>query len=346
MSYLLSELAERLGLEFLGDDVEITGVNTLDKAGPGELSFLVNPKYAAQLETTGASCILTDRTHAESVDCALISANVYMDLARILHVFARPHGCFKGISELAYIHPDAQVDPSATVYPFAFVGENAKVGEDCVIFSGCYVGEDAILEKGCILYPNAVVMGQCVLRENVILQPGAVIGGDGYGYAQTPAGHMKIPQIGRVELGGNVEIGSNSAIDRAALDVTRVGEGTKIDNLVQVAHNVEIGQHCLIISQVGIAGSTKVGNGVILAGQVGVADNVSIGDNVQVAAQSGIAGNVAEGAKLMGSPAIPVKQYMRAGGVCLPRLPELFKRVKQLERELEQLKAVSGENDG
>lgn len=341
----LSALAERLGLEYSGADIDITGVNTLDKAGPDEISFLVNPKYQHLLETTKAGCVLTSGPYAGKARSALVSDNVYMDLAKVVNIFAEPQGCLTGVSELAFIHPEAAVDDSATVYPFAFIGAGAEVGADTVVFSGAYVGEGTSIGCGCILYPNAVVMGGLTVGDKVILQPGAVVGGDGYGYAQTPAGHMKIPQIGSVVVENDVEIGSNTAIDRAALDTTRIGRGTKIDNLVQIGHNVEIGEHCLVIGQVGIGGSTVVGNGVILAGQVGVADNADIGDNVMVGAQSGIAGKVAPDQKLAGTPAMPAGTFLKAAGVCFPKLPDLFKRVKKLEKELASLKQDSEQDN-
>lgn len=344
---MLSALAEKLGLDHTGADFEVSGVNTLDKAGPSEISFLVNPKYSKQLDTTKAGCVLTSGPYVDRVECALVSSNVYMDLAKVVDAFAEPQGCFSGISELAYVHPQAHVSESATVYPFAFVGENATIGDSTTVFAGCYIGEKSHVGSGCILYPNAVVMGGITLGDNVILQPGAVIGGDGYGFAQTPAGHMKIPQIGNVEIGDDVEVGSNSAIDRAALDTTRIMRGTKIDNLVQIGHNVQVGEHCLIIGQTGIGGSTVLGNGVVLAGQVGVADNAEIGDGVMVGAQSGLAGKIKPGSKLAGSPVMPAGTFLKAAGVCFPKLPDLFKRVKKLEKELAAVKeaAIDGDAD-
>ena len=344
MKIKLSALAEKLGLDHTGDDMEITGVNTLEKAGPEDISFLVNPKYAQLLDTTRAGCVLTSGPYADRVARALVSSNVYMDLATVVNLFAKPQGCLQGVSEFAYVHPEAMVDASATVYPFAFIGARAVVGARSVVFPGCYVGEDSAVGTDCLLYPNAVVMGEVRLGDNVILQPGAVLGGDGYGYAQTPLGHMKIPQIGTVVVEDGVEIGSNTAIDRAALDTTRIGRGTKIDNLVQIGHNVQVGEHCLIIGQVGIGGSTKVGNHVVLAGQVGVADNADIGDGAMIAAQSGLAGKVEPGSKLAGSPVMPAATYLKAAGSCMPRLPELFRRVKALEKELNAVKAAV--NDG
>jgi UDP-3-O-[3-hydroxymyristoyl] glucosamine N-acyltransferase len=345
MNIRLSALAEKLGLEYTGEDRDITGVSTLDKAQADEMSFLVNPKYASQLETTGAGCVLTSAPYVEKLDCALVSSNVYMDLAKVVNLFAQPQGCLEGVSELAYVHPDADIADDAVIYPFAFVGADAVVGPGCVLFAGCYLGEKSRLGSKCIMYPNSVVMGGITLGNNVILQPGAVLGGDGFGYAQTPTGHMKIPQIGTLDVADNVEIGANSAIDRAALDSTRIGAGTKIDNLVQIGHNVQIGEHCLIVGQVGIGGSTQVGNGVVLAGQVGVADNVDIGDDVVIGAQGGVSGKVASGSVLMGTPAMPAGTYRKAAGVCLPKLPDLFKRVRKLEKELKAVKDAAGSDD-
>lgn len=341
----LSALAEQLGLEFTGDNVAISGVSTLDKAGPDQISFLVNPKYASQLETTKAGCVLTSGQYVEKVDSALVSENVYMDLAKVVEIFADPQGCLEGQSELAFVHPNASVPDDVTIYPFAFVGADASIGSGTTIFSGCYIGEGTVIGENCLLYPNCVVMGGLTVGSNVILQPGAVLGGDGYGYAQTPAGHMKIPQIGTVEVADNVEIGSNTAIDRAALDSTTIGSGTKIDNLVQIGHNVQVGEHCLIIGQVGIGGSSKVGNGVILAGQAGVADNADIGDGAMVSGQAGIAGTIPPGAKLGGSPAMDAVTFLKASKVCMPKLPELFKRVKRLEKELEAVKSAAEKDE-
>ncbi|MFH1915297.1 MAG: UDP-3-O-(3-hydroxymyristoyl)glucosamine N-acyltransferase [Pseudomonadota bacterium] len=341
MKIKLSALAEKLGLDHTGDDMEIAGVNTLEKAGPDEISFLVNPKYAHLLDSTRAGCVLTSGPYSDQVARALVSANVYMDLSKVVNIFAIPQGCLSGSSELAFIHPEARVDASATVYPFVFIGARAEIGANSKLFPGCYVGEDSVVGSDCLLYPSAVVMGGVTLGDNVILQPGAVVGGDGYGYAQTPLGHMKIPQIGTVVVEDNVEIGSNTAIDRAALDTTRIGRGTKIDNLVQIGHNVQVGENCLIIGQVGIGGSTRVGDNVILAGQVGVADNADIGDGAMIGAQSGVSGKIEGGSRLAGSPVMPATTFLKAAGACMPRLPELFRRVKALERELKAVRAAA-----
>ncbi|MBN2141281.1 MAG: UDP-3-O-(3-hydroxymyristoyl)glucosamine N-acyltransferase [Desulfovibrionaceae bacterium] len=344
---LLSELAARFGLTLKGGDKEIDGVNVLEKAGPSELSFFINPRYAHLLDSTEAGAVLVGEAHAALVPTALVSANVYLDLARLVSVFAKPKGDFSGISELAFVHDQAEVSDRATVYPFAYIGARCVLGPGVVVFPGCYVGEDCVLGEDCLLYPNVVLMSGTRLGRNVIIQPGAVIGGDGFGFAQGPAGHVKIPQVGVVEIGDDVEIGANSAVDRASLDVTRIGPGTKMDNLVQVAHNVRVGANCLLIAQCGIAGSSRLGDNVVVAGQAGIKDNVTLGDNVMVAAQAGVGKDLADGSLVGGTPAMEHMVFLKSSAA-LSRLPELIRRVGRLEKEIERLSgtAADGEEHG
>jgi UDP-3-O-[3-hydroxymyristoyl] glucosamine N-acyltransferase len=334
MAIRLSELAAQLGLRRIGPDKDIAGVATLAKAGPDQVAFLSNPRFAGLLASSRAGCVLTDERHAGLVACALVSANVEYDWARLVQrFFARAQGGLAGISPQAFVHPEARLDPTAAVYPFAYIGPRAVLGSGCAVFPGCYVGEDCVLGSGCTLYPNVTLMAGTRLGDNVTVQPGAVLGGDGFGFAQGPAGHLKKPQLGCVEIASDVEIGANTTIDRASLDATRVGQGSKIDNLVQIAHNVEIGRHCLIVSQAGIAGSTALGHGVVLAGQVGIVDNVTIGDGVMAGAQAGINRDLKPGARVGGSPCREYEEYLKISA-SLPRLPELLRRVRRLEKLL------------
>lgn len=335
---LLSELAGLLGLKISGVDKEINGLNTLELAGPEELSFLANAKYENMLSSTKAGAVVLEEKYADHVESAIISENPYMDLAKAMHVFSRPQGCLDGVHELAFIHDEAEVDDSATVYPFAFIGRGAKVGPNCKVFSGVYIGEDSVIGPGCILYPNCSIMAETNIGTGVIIQPGAVIGGDGFGYAQVSGKHMKIPQIGTVELQDQVEIGANTCIDRAALDVTRVGSGTKIDNLVQIAHNVTIGEDCLIISQCGVAGSTKLGNNVILAAQAGLVDNIKIGDGAVIGAQAGVMNDIPAGFMGAGSPIQEKGKFLRSS-VYLKKLPDMGKKLTALEKRIKVLEA-------
>ncbi len=338
---LLSQVAGKVGLTFTGHDIDISGVNTLAKAGPGDVAPLLSRKYLPQLAQTRAGVILCEEKHAQPERSCLISSNPKLDWARVVTLFAKPQGCLTGVSPQAYIHPEAQLAETVTVYPFAFVGARARIGAGGTLFPGVYVGEDCEIGPGATLYPNAVLMAGTVLGSGVTVHAGTVVGSDGYGYAQGPQGHVKIPQVGNVVIGSDVEIGANTAIDRAALESTRIGDGTKIDNLVQIAHNVETGRHCLIISQVGIAGSTKLGNGVVLAGQVGLRDNITLSDGVQVAAQSGVGTDLPPGYIAGGSPSMDAATYLKVS-LSLPKLPELMRRVRRLEKAAEAKEQESG----
>ena len=337
--YKLSALAAALGLTIRGGqgvDPEITGINTLDDAVPGELSFLANPKYTHKLATTRATAVIVSPEHADQVPCALVSPTPYQDFGRALALFAVRQGSFAGISEQAFIHPDACLGKDVTVYPFVYVGPEAHIGDGSTLFPGVYVGERCQIGARCTLYPNAVLMAGTVLGDSCILHPGVVLGAEGFGFTRTPAGIQKIPQTGSVRLGDRVEVGANSAIDRAVLAKTEVGDDTKIDNLVQLGHNVTVGRECFIVSQVGVAGSTHIGNGCTFAGQVGIAGHLHIGDNVTLGPQSGVAQDIPSDTVMGGSPAVPQGTYMRTLAL-MPRFPELFKRLSKVEKLLEKL---------
>lgn len=341
---LASLLARDLGLALVGQDRDLTGVNTLEAAGPGDLTFLANPKYAPLLASTRAGCVLVGgRDQARGLSCALVSESVYQDLARILHLFARPQGEMAGVSPLSFVDETAELGENVTVMPFAFIGPRAKIGANTRVFPHCYVGEDCVLGADCLLYPGVRLMARTRLGARVIVQPGAVLGADGFGYAPTPNGHAKIPQIGSVDIEDDVEIGANACIDRAALDVTRVGRGTKVDNLVMLAHNVRVGKNCLLVSQVGVAGSTRIGDNCVLAGQAGLVDNLTIGDNVVIGAQAGVSNSLPDNYRGAGSPIQPQGDYQRSV-VGVRRLPQIMKQLSRLEKEVEELKTALAEN--
>jgi UDP-3-O-[3-hydroxymyristoyl] glucosamine N-acyltransferase len=339
MELTLSALAENLGLTLRGDDDVIRGLNTLEAAGDDEVSFLANPRYADLLATTRAAAVIVDEAHADRAPrAALVSASPYLDFARAVQLFAKPQGCLSGISELAYVHPEARLGEGCTVYPFAFIGARAVLGKGAQVFPGAYVGEDCRLGEACILYPNCTLMAATVLGDRCIVHAGAVLGSDGFGFAPTPVGLQKIPQIGIVRVGDDVEVGANTAVDRAVLQATAIGSGTKIDNLVQIGHNVEMGANCLIVSQVGISGSTKVGDRVTMAGQVGVAGHLTIGDGATLGPKSGVPKDVPAGATMGGIPAVDKSTYMRTLAL-MPSFPDMARRLKKLEKELAALTA-------
>jgi len=335
----LRELAGRLGCELRGDgDVEVAGVAGIEQAGPGDVTFLANPRYAPHLAGTRAAAVILAPGHEAPVP-RLVTDQPYLAFARAVAILRPPSGPAPGV------HPSAQVDPTAVLGAGAHVGALAVVGPGVrvgartaihphvVLYEGVEVGED------CVLHSGVQVRERCRLGNRVVVQNGAVIGGDGFGFARDQAGrYQKFPQVGIVVIEDDVEIGALSAVDRAALGETRVGRGTKIDNLVQVGHSVTIGEDSVLAGQVGIAGSTRIGRRVTLAGQVGVAGHLALGDGVIATAQTGIPSSVEEGKVVSGYPAIENRAWLRASAV-FARLPELQKRLRELERKLEALAA-------
>ncbi|MHB8766240.1 MAG: UDP-3-O-(3-hydroxymyristoyl)glucosamine N-acyltransferase, partial [Deferrisomatales bacterium] len=285
----LAELAERLGAELRGDpEVEVSSVATLAEAGPEQVSFLANAKYRPQLRTSRAGAVIVGPADADPGRACLVSTNPYLAFARavtLLHPEAHPR---RGVAPGAHVHPGAQLGEGVSALAGSAVDEGAEVGANTVLYPGVYVGCGARIGRDCVLHANAVVREGCVLGDRVILQPGAVVGSDGFGYARDGARQVKIPQVGIVVLEDDVEVGAGSTIDRAALGETRIGRGTKIDNLVQVGHNVRVGEDCLLVAQVGVSGSTRIGDRVVLAGQVGVVGHITVGDGSVVGAQSGV----------------------------------------------------------
>lgn len=345
MRILLSELARRFSLELVGDDREVSGVNTLEAAGPGELSFLANPKYADRLATTKAEAVIVSKRHAGDVPRALVSDNPYLSLARVASLFAPEQGFIPpGIHPLAFVHDDATVADDASIHPFAVVGPRSVIGAKARLFPHVYVGEDCVVGEGCTLFPGVTLMSGVRLGKGVTCHPGAVLGSDGFGFAQGPEGLVKVPQIGPVVIGDGVEIGANTAIDRGSLGTTEIRAGAKVDNLCQVAHNVRVGEHSILVAQVGVSGSTTIGRGVILAGQAGVVGHLKIGDGAMVGAQAGVGQDLPPGARVSGSPAYDHGVFLRNAAL-LPKLPEMAKRLKALEKEISALKEGLKNND-
>lgn len=339
----LSDLADRLGLKMgsrLDKNKLVFGVNTLEDAGPDEVSFLANPKYVSMLEQTSAGAVILHPQYADKIDNVLISENPYLDFARLLTFFSKPQGEFSGISPLASIHPDTRLGDNCTVYPFAFIGPRAEIGHNCTLFPGCYIGEDVAIGSNSIIYPNAVIMAAAKLGANSIIHAGAVLGSDGFGFVPAEKGIEKIPQIGSVSVGDNVEIGANTAIDRAALGSTMIGNSTKLDNLVQIGHNVRIGDYCLLVAQTGIAGSTRVGDRVVIAGQAGLSGHIKIGNGVTIGPQAGVGRNIKDGETVGGSPAMSKSEFLRSS-VIMPKLPDLYSRVRKLEEALKAMQDVA-----
>ena len=333
----ISQLAALVGGEvFSGSgDTLIHGPAALDAAQPGEISFFSHPRYASDLKTTLASAVLVARDFEGETSATCIRVdNPSGAFARITAEFVHePVPQSKGIHPSAFVHSGAQIAPDVSVGANAVVMSGAAIGAGSVVMAGCYVGEDAQIGAGCFLHPHAVVRHGCILGERVILHPGVVVGSDGFGYDTRDGRHHKIPQSGIVVVENDVEIGANTTIDRARFGRTVIGEGTKIDNLVMIAHNVVIGKHCIVCAQVGIAGSAQIGNYVILAGQAGIVGHIKIGDGTIIGAQTGVSNDVEPGARVVGSPPRPVGQWKRSI-VRVDKLGELYERVKKLEANL------------
>jgi UDP-3-O-[3-hydroxymyristoyl] glucosamine N-acyltransferase len=336
--YKLSYIAREIGMTLKGDDLYVTGLNTLENAGPHELSFLANPKYLRFLENSKAGAIILSQEYANNVQRALVSDMPYRDFGRVLTMFARKEGNFSGISKDAFIHPEASLGKNCSVYPFAYIGPRARLGDDCVVFPGVYIGEDCKIGSGCTFYPNAVLMSAVEMGHGCIVHPGVVLGAEGFGFTRVADSIQKIPQAGCVRLGNRVEIGANSTIDRGVLGPTLVGDDNKLDNLVQIGHNVVLGKQNLIVAQVGIAGSTQVGDENTLAGQVGISGHLKIGSNTIIGPQAGIAQDVPDNFSGSGHPLMEKQTYLRCIAT-LPKLPSIQKTARRLEKELEALKS-------
>jgi len=334
----LGELASILGAHLIGDrGVEIRGVSTLSEAREGELSFLGNPRYRDQATRSRASAILVPEA-VEGIDSnLLVVRDPYAALATLLEIYAPSAPPPRGVDAAAFVDPGANVDPAAWVGPCASVARGARIGARTLLHAGVRVGEGARIGEDCVLMPNVVVRERCVLGSRVVVQPGAVIGSDGFGFASGEDGYRKVPQVGIVRVEDDVEIGANTTIDRASLGETRIGRGAKLDNLVQIAHNVVVGEHTAMAAQVGVSGSTEIGSHVRMGGQAGITGHVSIGDRATVSAQAGVIGDVPEGSFVSGFPARDHRVFLRATAET-HRLAALRQRVSELETELEALR--------
>ncbi len=342
MPLRLDELAAFLGARLKGEgSVELSGLAELKTAGPSDLAFLSNPKYAPDLAYTEAGAVLLSEADAAKAPPSLkllVSKNPYRDMAlAAAKYFARRELPAEGVHPTAVVSVDAKIAPGCRVGAFCVVEKGASLGPRCVLHPFSFVGAYASLDEDCLLHPYAAVTEGSVLGKRVILQAGAVIGADGFGFApDPPRGYVKIPQMGNVILEDDVEVQANACVDRGALGPTVVGRGTKIDNLVQVGHNVRIGRNTVLVSQTGISGSTVIGDWVTFAGQSAAAGHLRVGDQAVSTGQSGIGKDVASKAIVSGSPAVPMMEHHR-GLAEMQRLPELKKRVKALEARLAEL---------
>jgi UDP-3-O-[3-hydroxymyristoyl] glucosamine N-acyltransferase len=337
----LNDLADSLGCALDGDgDLEICGVAGMEQAGPGQITFLANPKYASKVKSTRAAAILVSTRLPDLPVATLISANPYLDFARALALFYQPPVPPVGIHPLAFVDPTAGVGENASIGAFAVVGARVKLGRNAVLHPHAVIYEGAEIGDDFLAHSHTAVREYCRIGNRVILQNGVVIGGDGYGFAKRKDGsHQKIVQSGITVLEDDVEIQTLSSVDRATVGETRVKRGAKIDSLVQVGHASVVGEDNIICAQTGLAGSSILERNVLLAGQVGVSGHLTIHDNAIVYAQSGIGGDVASGAIISGSPAFDNKDWLRAI-TAFQKLPDLLKTVRQLQKRVQELESA------
>lgn len=337
MEKSLKELAEHLGGTVIGDEnLLIKGLASLDDAREDQITFLANPKYAAKVATTRAAAVVLPPGAERHGKNAIELKNPYLAFAKLLTIFHVRRPAAKGVMDGSFVGEKVVMGEEVTIYPGAYVADGVRLGARVVIHPGAVVYEGAELGDDVTIHANVTVRERCRIGNRVIIHSGAVIGSDGFGYAPDGKGWYKIPQIGIVVIGDDVEIGANTAIDRAALETTLIGRGTKIDNLVQIAHNCQIGENCMIVSQVGISGSAKLGEHVTLAGQVGVAGHLEIGANTMVGAKSGVPGNLPANGMFSGIPTIPHREWLRSMGT-VPKLPEMRKTLAAMEKRIQEL---------
>jgi len=342
----LTDLAARLDGKIIGDVAAIiTGINSLEEAQNGELSFLANPKYQDKLATTRAGAVLVKPGTACPGKNLLVVADPYVAFGKALELF---HGKTRppaGIHPRAFIAAGAEIDPEATIFPQVYVGAGAKIAGEVILHPGVVIAEDVAIGAGSILYPNVTVYRGCLIGKRVTLHAGVVVGSDGFGFALPGQENRKIPQVGIVQIDDDVEIGANTTIDRATLGRTWIRQGAKIDNLVQIAHNVVIGEHAVIVAQVGISGSTRIGRGVLIGGQAGLVGHINIGDQAMVAARSGITKDIPAGQIYGGAPQQPYREWLRAAA-SIPKLPEMRNKINMLNKRIAALEKIIKEKEG
>lgn len=338
MNLTIKEIARHVGGEVLGDDsASVSGIAAAGNARPGELTFAEKPAFLAAAEQSEAAAILVPKGTAPSAKVLVCVANPRVAVARLLPLFFPPDEFTPGVDPLARVAASATVDPSAYVGPGCVVGERTIIDARAVLMGGNHVGRDCAIGEDARLHPNVVIYPKCRIGARVIIHAGTVIGSDGYGYVFDEGRHRKMLQVGEVVIHDDVEIGANTAIDRGALGSTVIGPGTKIDNLVHVAHNVTIGANCLVMGQSGFAGSTKLGDYCVIASQSGIAGHLKLGHQATVGAKSGVMRDVPDKGVVLGMPAVPDKQAKRQM-IALQQLPDLIRRTRELEKELAALK--------
>ena len=337
MEIPLKEIAQVVGGRVVGDDrVIIKGINSLDAAGPEEISFFTNSRYKESLGSTKAAAVMVPEINDAFKGPQVVVLNPGLAHARVAGLFAPPVPGYQGVSRQAIVHKTSRIGENVSVYPMVYIGKEAVIGDGVILFPGVFIGERVRIGNGSIIYPNVTILHGCQVGNDVIIHAGTVIGSDGFGFVRDGSTSVKIPQIGIVQIDDKVEIGANNCIDRAALGRTWIKRGVKTDNLVQVGHNVVIGEDSIVVAQVGISGSVHIGREVILGGQAGISDHVKIGDGAMVGSRGGVVKSIPAGEVVSGYPTMPYRLWLKTSGL-ITRLPRLYERLRRLEKKIDGL---------
>ncbi|MDR3057455.1 MAG: UDP-3-O-(3-hydroxymyristoyl)glucosamine N-acyltransferase, partial [Prevotella sp.] len=339
MSFTAEQIATVLNGTIEGDSsIEVNNFSKIEDGRPGTLTFLSNPKYTHYIYTTNASIVLVndDFVAEHPIKATLIRcSNAYAALAVLLDMVEKSRPQKTGVEPMSYISESATLGENVYIGAFTYIADSAKIGNNTKVYPQSYIGDNVQIGDNTIIYPGVKIYQGCIIGNNCIIHSGVVIGSDGFGFAPEDNGEFKkIPQMGIVLIEDDVEIGANTTIDRAVMDATIIHKGVKLDNLIQIAHNVEVGDNTVMAAQVGVSGSTKIGKQCMFGGQVGLGGHITIGDNANIGAQSGIISNIEPGAKILGSPAIPVRDFFKSS-VVFTKLPEIYKQIAQLQKEIE-----------
>lgn len=333
----IAELAQFTGADIVGDpDLEIYALAPLDKAGPGEISFLANKRYAKAVDNCSAAALISERALERSDITYLVTPNPYLAFAKVLTYLHAPNAKPQGVSPHAVVAESAEVGDDVTIAAGAVIGERVQIGSGTIIHPNVVIYPDVKVGSECVLHAGALVRESSILGNRVILQPGAVIGSDGFGFAPDKEEYYKIPQIGHVVLEDDVEIGANTCVDRGTMGQTLIKSGSKLDNLVQIGHNVKVGSNTVMAAQSGISGSSKVGNHCIFGGQAAMAGHIEAGDNLTVGARGGLTNNTAGNQIVSGVPAFPHREWLKAS-TTFPHLPRMRREITEMRKKIEQL---------
>lgn len=341
MIFTAKQIADYLKGELIGNpDVTVSSFSKIEEGKAGTITFLGNPKYTPHIYETGADIVLvnSDFVQDKPIRATLIKVqNAYAALASLMEIAHQNSPQKTGREEMSFVSPSATLGENVYVGSFSYIAENVQIGDSTKIYPQSYIGANVKIGRHCLVYPGVKIYHDSIIGDNCIIHSGAVIGADGFGFSNENGVYRKIPQMGNVLVENDVEIGANTAIDRAVMGSTIIRRGVKLDNLIQIAHNCDIGENTAMAAQVGIAGSTRIGENCVLGGQVGIGGHITIGKNSQIGAQAGIISNTKEGSEVIGSPAYPVKSFFKTS-IILPKLPDMYRQLNALEKEISELK--------